>query len=85
MTEAQIQTKIKNRLTLRGWLVTKLVATSTNGWPDLLAIKGGRIVFIEVKKPDGRVSGVQQIRHKMLRNHGAEVFIMTDAIEVEAI
>ena len=78
MTEQQIQTKIKTKLQDRGWYVTKLIKTSTNGIPDLLAIKYGKAMFIEVKRENGRLSPLQQMRIQELSQSGAIVKVWSD-------
>jgi Holliday junction resolvase len=85
ITEAMVQRRVVKALKEADWMVTKLQSTSTNGWPDLLAIKGGRVVFIEVKRPGGQLSGVQVIRHKMMRHKGAEVVVMDNAEGVKGL
>lgn len=78
MTEQQIQTKIKKKLQERGWFVTKLIKTSTNGIPDLLAIKYGKAMFIEVKKENGKLAPLQQMRLEELTKAGAIVKVWSD-------
>jgi hypothetical protein len=78
MTEQQIQTKIKRKLIERGWYVTKLIKTSTNGIPDLLAIKYGKAMFIEVKREGGKLSPIQELRIEELKAAGAIVKVWTD-------
>lgn len=78
MLESKIQTKIKKKLELEGYFVTKLIKTSTNGIPDLLAIKDGKATFIEVKQLTGVVSELQKLRIKELERYGCDVFIWTD-------
>lgn len=78
LTEQQLQTKIKRKLIERGWYVTKLIKTSTNGIPDLLAIKYGKAMFIEVKREGGRLSLVQKLRIEELKAAGAIVKVWTD-------
>ena len=78
MTEQQIQTKIKNKLQERGWFVTKLIKTSTNGIPDLLAIKYGKAMFIEVKRENGKLAPLQQMRLEELIQAGAIVKVWSD-------
>lgn len=75
MTEQSIQNAIREHLKSEGWLVVKCMAMSKPGWPDLLAIKGGRHLHIEVKRPGGRISPLQTMMHQQLQQHGAEVFI----------
>lgn len=78
VTEQQIQTKIKRKLIERGWYVTKLIKTSTNGIPDLLAIKYGKAMFIEVKREGGKLSPIQELRIEELKAAGAIVKVWTD-------
>lgn len=78
MTEQQIQTKIKKKLQERGWFVTKLIKTSTNGIPDLLAIKYGKAMFIEVKRENGKLAPLQQMRLEELIQAGAIVKVWSD-------
>lgn len=73
-TEHQIQNAIREALSLRGWCVFRAncggVVTSDGkyyssglpkGFSDLFAVKGGKVVFIEVKKPGGRLLPHQEI------------------------
>lgn len=71
MTEQQIQSKLIKRLESEGYYVLKLVKTNKNGIPDVVALKAGEIPkFIEVKRPTGVVSELQQFRLRELRKHG---------------
>ena len=78
MLESRIQTKIKKKLEAEGWLVIKLIRTSVNGVPDILALKNGKAIFIEVKQPTGKISEVQKLRIKQLQEQGFEVKIWQD-------
>ena len=78
MLESKIQTKIKKKLEAEGWLVIKLIRTSVNGIPDILALKNGKSIFIEVKQPTGKISEVQKLRIKQLQEQGFEVKIWQD-------
>ncbi len=76
MTEQRIQKKITDQLTNDGWLVIKLMKTSINGIPDLMALRNGTTKFIEVKKPRGIISEIQKYRIKQLRKQGFEAVVM---------
>lgn len=78
MTEQYIQTKIKNKLEKEGWFILKLIKVSKSGIPDILALRNGVTMFIEVKKPNGKLSELQRHRIKELRDLGFEVKIWTD-------
>ena len=71
MTEQQIQSKKIKELESKGYYVIKLVKTNKNGIPDLIAIPpNSNVEFIEVKTPIGKVSALQEYRHKELSKHG---------------
>ena len=87
MQESSIQSSIRKYLKKEGWFVTKLILTSTAGIPDLLAIKDGRHVFIEVKsdrynKAEEGLSPLQIARIAELRSYGAEIIIAKSVHEI---
>jgi len=73
MLESAIQSSIKKKLEADGWVVIKLIKTSMNGIPDLLALKGGCCRFIEVKQPKGVLSEIQKYRINQLKEIGFDV------------
>ena len=46
------------------------------GAPDLIAIRYGRVLFLEVKTERGKVSEKQVEAHDLLRLHGMEVRVI---------
>ena len=76
--EKNIQTKIKKKLELEGWFVIKLITTSCNGIPDLLCLRDGLTMFVEVKREKGKLSELQKVRIKDLKEKGFEVKVWTD-------
>lgn len=76
MKEQQIQAKKIKELEAQGFYVIKLINTNKNGIPDLIAIPpASDVQFIEVKKPDGKMSKLQEFRKRELENHGVKVEI----------
>ena len=73
--EGKIQKKITDRLKKDGWFTTKLMQTSTNGIPDVLAVRPGRTLFIEVKTERGRLAELQKYRISELEKFGQEVIV----------
>jgi Holliday junction resolvase len=79
MLESKIQAKIINSFTDGGYMVIKLIKTSKNGIPDLMALKDGKTIFIEVKRPLlGKLSKVQEYRVKELKEYGFDTLILTE-------
>ena len=77
--ESKIQSKIKAKFERAGWLVVKLIKTNTNGIPDLMCLKSGKTIFVEVKQPGKVPTPLQLYRHEELRAKGFEVLVLTDA------
>ena len=75
MKEQDIQLRIRKWFEANGWIVLKAVALSTAGWPDLIALKDGTTVLIEVKMPGGKTSDLQEYRIKQLIEAGFYAFI----------
>ncbi len=76
--EKSIQSKITQRLRADGWIVVKIGLCSLPGFPDLMALKGGVVRFIEVKQPGKKPRPLQEYRHEQLRNLGFEVEVLTE-------
>ena len=70
MKEQDLQNKIIKELKSNGWDVVKTILLSKNGYPDLFAFKKGVTIFIEVKKPNGVRSKIQEYRIKELKKEG---------------
>lgn len=74
MKEQQIQAKKIKELEKEGYYVIKLALTNKPGIPDLIAIPpNSDVLFVEVKKPDGKLSKLQEYRLKELEKHGVKV------------
>ena len=70
MKEADLQAKIKKKLESAGWLVVKLIQTSANGIPDLMALRSGTAIFIEVKSLGKKARPLQEFRINQLLKQG---------------
>ncbi len=86
VTEKEIQNGIRQFLRMNGFFVIRNQQGlgSHPGMTDLTAIKDGQIYWIEVKKPGGRLSRVQQKFRDEMVSHGGNWFIATcveDVIE----
>lgn len=70
MREAAIQRQIIEYIEKLGFYVVKIIQCNKNGFPDLMVLYAGGIVFIEVKSENGIVSELQKYRHKELSEQG---------------
>lgn len=76
--ESKVQSRIIKRYEAQGWFVVKLVLTSKPGIPDLLCLKDGKAVFIEVKRPGEKPRPLQDYRIDELRRMGFDVRVLTE-------
>jgi hypothetical protein len=77
--------KIENRLVkLVPGLVLKWVSPGNSGIPDRIVICGGKVWFVELKKPKGGVvSKLQLFRQRQFRKHGVEIVYLWTYEDVE--
>ena len=89
MTESELQKQAIDLLKLSGFIVFRLNSGKARnnirlcpvGTPDLLAVRNGRVIWIEMKKTGGKTSLVQDEMIRDLRRHGQEVHIV-DNIDI---
>ena len=74
MLESKTQKKIRIAHEKDGWLVVKLIQTTMNGIPDLMLLKAGRVVFVEIKRVGEKPSPLQEYVHSQIRKKGIDVF-----------
>lgn len=55
-----------------------------NGIPDRLCILSGRVAFVELKAPCGRLSAVQEVRHRQLAKLGFPVYVLWNFEQVDS-
>ena len=79
-TEQPIQAAIIKDLESQGYYVIKMLLTNKNGIPDLIAIPNNSdVLFVEVKKPGGKTSPLQDYRKKELESRGIKVLTKSSA------
>lgn len=67
---------------LGGW--TYKIAPTTAGLPDrMVVLPGGRILLVELKRDDGRLSAVQTVLHEKLASLGVHVFTLYGKCDVD--
>ena len=88
ISENDIKLQVKQYLSLRGWFHFHLMAGmgSYSGSPDRIAVKGGRVLFLEIKKPVGwKHSDPQKQFQKDIKEHKGEYYLiksLEDLIEI---
>lgn len=71
----------------KGWLVVPYpnMGYGRKGFPDLFAIKDGRIVFIETKATKGKTEKLQEYEHEQLRRRGMTVVVARSVADLTPI
>ena len=83
MTEADIQRKMIVAVEKLGCLVIKIIRANKSGIPDLLIlVPGGKAIFVEVKKPGGKLSKLQDYYIQKLRLLGFTAFHSSEVQDV---
>lgn len=77
---SDFQKKVKKEYEKKGYKVIKLIRLSENGYPDLMCLKDGKSVFIEVKEKNDKLKELQKYRIDELRELGFEAFCLQDGI-----
>ena len=73
MLEKEIEKKFRRRITEAGGWAPKFVSPGLSGVPDrIVFFPGGRICFVELKRPGGRLRTVQK---RIIEKMRGEVFI----------
>jgi Holliday junction resolvase len=72
------QRKVIKRYEAKGYLVLKIIRLNKAGYPDLLCLKDGKAVFIEVKENKDTLKPLQQLRIDELIELGFESFCLKD-------
>lgn len=85
--ESGLQHKITKYLRQRGALVYKFSSPGRRGVPDLLVLRDGAALFIEVKHPNGRgvTSDLQEHQRDQLRKQGFDVHVVDNFDAVKAL
>lgn len=83
VTEAQWRTIVKQLLKAYGWKWSyhppgktvrgKYITTGSPGFPDFMAVKGGRVVFLELKTTKGKLRPGQGPWLRCLQSVGGNV------------
>lgn len=75
LTETDIRRQVRDYLRIRGWFVFHILQGGVGvyrGITDLIAAKGGRVLFIELKTARGRQSEYQKKFQADLEAAGGE-------------
>lgn len=85
MLERDIERKLGEHLKALGCLYYKFVSPGQRGVPDRIVIcPDGKVVFVELKQPAGRLAINQSVQHVRLVNHGQMVVVVWNMEQAKA-
>lgn len=86
MLEKKIEERLKTRAKEAGGLAIKWVSPSMSGVPDrIVFLPGGKIIFVELKRPGEKPTPLQDRIIGMLRGLGADVRVADSMEKVDEI
>lgn len=83
--ESRVQRSVIKRLEDKGYLVVKVGLCNKAGFPDLMGLKDGRAVFVEVKRPGNKPRPLQEYRIDELQRAGFTAIVVTCAGDVDSL
>lgn len=72
MLESILEKKLSQRVKSLGGMFLKWVSPNFTGVPDRILLLNGKLFFVELKTPKGRLSKRQQRVHEMFKAQGFE-------------
>lgn len=87
MTEGTLQRYFKRQAKLAGILWRKIKFEGQRGCPDVLIAKGGKVVLVELKNPNGKgkLSEIQKRQIKKLADAGIEAHVIDTQKDIDDI
>lgn len=83
--ESDLQADIIEHAHIRGWFCQKVQFVGRRGCQDVVAIRGGRTVWIEVKRPGKEPTKQQALVAREMKEKGAEVYAVENLIDAKVI
>lgn len=76
--ERDVLRQVRDYLTHKNFFVYRNHQSlgSHKGLSDLTAIKGGRVIWLEIKKPGGKLSDYQKAFRDAINMHGGEYYVI---------
>lgn len=82
--EKNIESKLRDKIKQLGGRAYKFVSPGNAGVMDrLVVLPGGKVYFVETKRPGGRTRTLQNRQIAFLQKLGFEVLVISNEIELE--
>jgi hypothetical protein len=86
MRESKIEKMLVKRATAMGGLVRKLAWVGRRGAPDrLVKLPDRPPMFVELKAPGGKLSKLQELEHRRMRDVGLDVRVVWNLQSVQEV
>ena len=86
MLEKEIEKKLVITVQMMDGVAVKFVSPGFAGMPDrLVLLPGGRMAFVEVKRPREKPRPLQKARQRMLQRLGFKVYVLDDVETIGGI
>ena len=73
--EAAVENHLISQCKKLKFMCLKFTSPGTTGVPDRVVIANGHTVFIEIKRPGGKLRRLQEVMVAEMRSHGAVVHV----------
>ena len=85
MLESKLEQRLVQRVKDLGGLAMKWVSPNLAGVPDrIVFLPGGRVILVEMKRPGGSTTALQNRIHALLRHLGQDVRVIDSKEDVDA-
>lgn len=70
----------------RKLMTLKLAVRFSRGWPDrLVLLPAGKILWVELKRPGGKTTPLQNKTHKEMLEHGHTVYVIDSKEGIDSV
>lgn len=83
--ENKVERYLNSEIEKLGGITRKWVSPGRDGVPDRICFLRGKVVFVEVKTDDGKLSPVQEREHRRLIEVGARVRVVYGEDDVDLL
>ena len=85
--ETSLKKLVKQSMSIMGWYIFPVLQGlgAHRGISDFIAVKDGRVLFLEIKSPKGKMSDNQLEFERQIKEHGGNYFVIRKIEEVPGI